>query len=122
MPAPQRVDREQFRQLAVEGLSNAELAEHFGCSENTVTRLRKITGTVNARRMTPERLARIERMLDDGMPFKEIHRTEGADMQTLRRYFPGRQWTREQSIEHSATLRRLGAAHHWNNYPLKAAA
>lgn len=107
MPAPKRVDRDEFARLAAEGFTNAELKDHFECSEATVTRLRKLTATVTAKRMTPDRLNRIAAMLDDGMPFNEIHRTEGADPSTLRKHFPGRQWTTAQAVEHRTALRTL---------------
>lgn len=107
MPAPVKVDRDQFARYAADGATNAELMERFGCSEATVTRLRKLTGTTTAKRMTPERLNRIAAMLDDGMPFNEISRTEGADPETLRKHFPGRQWTRQQSSAHSVAVRVL---------------
>lgn len=107
MSAPVKVDREAFADLAGQGWSNAALRERFGCSEITITRLRKLTGTVTAVRMTAERRARIAAMLDDGMSFKEIHRTEGADMSTLRKHFPGRNWTPQEASAHTAALREL---------------
>lgn len=107
MPAPLKVDRAVFADLAGQGWTNQALAERFGVTENTVTRLRKATGTVTAPRMTPERRARIEAMLDEGMSFKEIQRTEGADMSTLRKHFPGRNWTPQESSAYTAALREL---------------
>ena len=107
MPAPQKVDREEFARLAAT-MTNAELSEHFECSPATVTRLRAQTGTARPRRiMTTERLTKIQRMLDEGMPFNEIHRTEGADPHTLRKHFPGQAWTLQQSINHRQTIRTL---------------
>ena len=66
--------------------------------------------------MTAERLSNIEAMLNDGWSFKEINRTEGADMETLRKYFPGRSWSKEQCVEY-LRMRRLENPHHFNYRP-----
>jgi len=85
------------------GMSRADLADHFGCDLVTVTRIRKaldlpqFAGT--PRWLNTDRRNRIQAMLADGMSFAEISRTEGADPETLRRHFPGQQWTRQQCID-----------------------
>lgn len=110
MPGPTpRVDRDEFRRLNEAGWTIAQLAPHFGISPTYVSRLRTKLGIVAPTRLnlTAERLARIERMLNDGASFREIRRTEGADMQTLRVHFPGRGWTPEQSADHLRALRKL---------------
>jgi hypothetical protein len=123
MPGPKpRVDRDEFARLNAEGWTIPRLAEHFNITPTYVSRLRTKLGirTPNLLDLTPERLATIEAMLNDGMSFKEIHRTEGADMETLRKHFPGRGWTLEQANEHRATIRTLRPLIRRNN--LKTAA
>ncbi|UIW13528.1 helix-turn-helix DNA binding domain protein [Arthrobacter phage Lizalica] len=108
MPARLQVDRAEFARLHAEGRTIPELAEHFGISPRSVGNLRRELGLRSGQFLTPARLARIEAMLDDGWSFKEIHRTEGADMETLRRHFPGRQWSKAEAIAHTAALRYFG--------------
>lgn len=118
MPGPRpRVDREEFTRLNDEGFTIPMLAEHFGISTTYVTRLRTKLGIKSRNRLdlTPERLTVIESMLEDGMSFKEIHRTEGVDMETLRRRFPGRGWTVEQANEYRAAIRALAPQIRRNN-------
>jgi hypothetical protein len=107
-PAP-RVDREEFAKLNAEGWTLPQLAEHFSIHVTYASRLRTKLGIKSPNRLnlSPERLATIEAMLDDGMSFKEIHRTEGADMETLRNHFPGRGWTIQEACEYRAALREL---------------
>lgn len=94
MPARKKVDRDEFARLHNEGLTQKELAEYFGVNPATLWRIQRILGLESpARRMTPERQARIQLMLDDGWPWKEIERTEGANWDTMRRHFPGTAWT-----------------------------
>ncbi|UVK63568.1 helix-turn-helix DNA binding domain protein [Arthrobacter phage Janeemi] len=102
------VDRAEFARLHTEGWTIARLADHFGVSPRTVSNLRRELDLRSPRLLSPERLARIEAMLDDGWSFKEIHRTEGADMETLRKHFPGRQWSKAEAIAHTAAARYFG--------------
>jgi hypothetical protein len=117
MPAKQKVDREEFRRLsAEEGWTIPELAEHFRIHPISVSRIRRDLGIGHKRNvLTPERRARIETMLNDGWSFMEIHRTEGADRDMLLREFPGRAWTREQTLEYSRAMRQAkpGLSKHW---------
>ncbi|WGH20759.1 helix-turn-helix DNA binding domain protein [Arthrobacter phage JohnDoe] len=107
MPARQKVDRDEFARLDAT-MSLRELAAHFGVSESTAIRVRRELGRSRDHFFTPERLARIEAMLDDGWSFKEIHRTEGASMDSLRKHFPGRQWSKAEAIAHTAAVRYFG--------------
>ena len=122
MPAPRKVDLTELAALVKQGLTTPRLAEHFDVTPSTIARNRKRLGiTTELPRMTPERRATIETMLEDGMPFAEIHRTEGADPETLRRHFPGRAWTKTQRTEHLAALR---INHDWDgkHHPIRRAA
>lgn len=107
MSARIKVDRDEFLRLNSEGWSITKLAEHFEVNPATISRLRKQhdAGRDTRRMMTPERKATIQSMFDDGWPAKEIHRTEGADMETLRKHFPGQAWTPQQAQEHLSSVR-----------------
>lgn len=107
MSARIKVDRCEFLRLNSAGWSIARLAAHFGVNEATISRLRRHHGAgMDTRRMmTPERRAAIQEMLNDGWPYKEIMRTEGASMDTLRKHFPGQAWTQEQASQFRADTR-----------------
>lgn len=113
MPAPIKVDRDRLTALTADGWSVEQLAEHFRVHPATISRLRSRLGISTKRTMTAERKAVIGSMLDDGWSFAEVSRTEGADHETLRKYFPGRQWSMRQRDEYRAVL-RLGDAGHFN--------
>jgi IS30 family transposase len=106
MPAPRKVDRDTLAALVSQGLTTPQIAERLNVNPATIARHRAALGITTALpRMTPERRATIEQMLDDEMPFAEIHRTEGAHPDTLRRHFPGRAWTVQQRAAHLSALR-----------------
>lgn len=115
-PKP-RVDRAEFTRLNAEGWTLPQLAEHFKIHPTYASRLRTKLGIIAPTRLdlTAERLANIERMIEDGMSFKEIHRTEGVDMETLKKYFPGRGWTPAQAAEYRQMLRDLSPLIDKNN-------
>jgi uncharacterized protein YerC len=104
MPARIKVDRAEFARLHEQGWTAKDLAEHFNCNPATVSRLRRTLG-VPTQFLTPDRIARIESMLDDGWSFAEIHRTEGVHVETLRNRYPGRAWTMRQRDEHKTAMR-----------------
>lgn len=119
LPAHKRrgkIDRQELSQLHEQGKTTSQLAEHFSAHVDSITRIKNELGLTIDKRMTPERLARLTQMVNDGWSFKEIHRTEGADMETLRKYFPGRSWTHEQCIEY-LRLRRMETKRHFNEHP-----
>ncbi|WGH21227.1 helix-turn-helix DNA binding domain protein [Arthrobacter phage ObiToo] len=107
MPARQKVDRDEFARLDAT-MTLRELADHFGVSESTAVRVRRELGRSRDHFLTQERLARIEAMLDDGWSFKEIRRSEGVSLDSLRKHFPGRQWSKAQATAHTAALRYFG--------------
>ena len=65
-------------------------------------------GSVAARRVSPEKLALVEKALEDGWPFAEISRTHHITAVTLRRHFPGRGWTPKQGAELGYTIMKEG--------------
>lgn len=110
MAAKTKIDREQLAALTAQGWTVEQLAEHFSAHPTSISRLRSCLGISPKPAMTPERRAAIEQMLADGWSFAEIHRTEGADPETLRRHFPGQAWTTTQRAQHLATIRDHKAA------------
>ena len=115
MPAPIKVDRAEFLRLNGAGWTAARMAEHFGCSLNTISRLRKQFAVSPKPVMTEERKQAIAGMLADGWSHEEIQRTEGADVSTIRRHFPGTAWTAQQRAAHQAVLRAENP--HFNRHP-----
>jgi len=110
------IDREEVRARTEQGETLQQIADALGCSVRGVANVRAelgITGTERLR-ITPERITRIQQMLDDGWSFAEITRTDGASYDTLKRHFPDRQWTLEQRLEYLSTLRR-GHGYNWGS-------
>lgn len=113
-----KIDRNEFLALNAAGKTLAELAEHFAANPRTISRIRTELGLSHeylGRPITPERRNRIQQMLDDGWSHAEIHRTEGADPDTIRKHFPGTAWTKQQQAEYVATLRTINP--HFNRRP-----
>lgn len=109
-----KLDRDRVKALARQGLTNRAIAEKLGCCETTITRIRVELGIAHEYRgkpMTETRLHAIWQMLFEGWSHEEIHRTEGADVDTIRKYFPGTAWTHQQAGEHQAALRLLNPRH-----------
>lgn len=106
-----KIDRAELTRLTAEGWTLTQLAEHFDAHPTSISRLRSQLGISPKPTMTPARKAAIQAMFDDGWSFAEISRTEGADVKTLSKHFPGQAWTTQQRAQHLATLRTL---HDWN--------
>ena len=110
MAARRKIDREEVRTLVTQGQTSRQIAEHLGCHEDTIRRIRSEVGLSHpyqGRPMTEARMHTIWQMLFDGWSHKEIHASEGVDVTTLRKYFPGTAWTHQQAGEHQALLRRV---------------
>ena len=108
-----KVDRDHVRRMITQGETTRVIAEQLGCHPDTIRRIRVELGLSHpyrGRPMTEERLHAIWQMLYDGWSHKEIHATEGADVETIRRYFPGTAWTHHEAGEHRAVLRSIETA------------
>lgn len=105
--------RETAHELLTQGLTVEAVAARMGCSTRTVARAKNDLGLTKGqrcgRRMSKEDINLVQQHLDDGASLTEIQRTTGWDRGTLRRNFPGRSWTREQTGQHAATMRLLAA-------------
>lgn len=119
MTAKIKIDRDQVKTLITQGHTSRQIAERLGCHEDTIRRIRSEIGLSHpyrGRPMSDTRLHNIWQMLFDGWSHAEIHRTEGADVETLRKYFPGTAWTHREAGEHQAALRILNPRH-FNHHP-----
>ncbi|WP_461169300.1 hypothetical protein [Arthrobacter sp. Z1-15] len=117
MPAHRKVDREEFARLHAAGLTQKELADHFGIARSGVIRHSAQLGlTRRPHAATSEQLALWESLIDDGWSFSEIARTHHVATDTLRRYFPGRAWTPQQGPEMAHAWRQLNSPKLTKNY------
>ena len=106
--------REQLRELVREGLTDAEIATELGAkSASAVARRRARLGVMresiqaDRRRRTKEELANAEQLLDEGYSFHAVTGMTGMNHETLTRHFPGRAYTKEQTIEAARMGRQL---------------
>lgn len=99
-------------ELCGQGVSTRVIAEALKVHERTVQRVRRDYGTsgLQMHRFTPEEVARIEAMLDDGCSYSEIGRTVGRHERTISNRWPGRGWTKEQAAELKAAKSRTRKA------------
>lgn len=107
---------DEAHKLLMEGMARKHVAIRTGVGE---MRLRRMWPDLHsdpnehARYRTypypwPEKLAKIEAMLDDGASYREVMRTLHVDDGTLRKYFPGRGWTQQQAGQFSVLIQRMG--------------
>ena len=103
-----KIDPDEFARLYAQGWTIADLARHFGAGRSAAVRMRDRLGLPLKRshELTPERVAHLRRLVDDGWSFAEIARTEHVSRNTLERYFPGRAWGAQQRDEFHTALRR----------------
>jgi hypothetical protein len=81
-----------------------EVAALVGCTHDTVGRVARSRPehviAHPARRSVPqEELDRAEKLLDDGAGYNQTALTTGLDFKTLKRHFPGRALSREESLD-----------------------
>lgn len=107
------VDRQELLRLHHQGKTTTEIAAHFGANVDSISRIKGQLGISIRNEMTPERLSRVAQMVEDGWSYAEINRTEGMSFESLRRYFPGKSWTQEQTTEY-LQLRRQETGRHFN--------
>src|SRR5690606_9276142 len=97
-----RFDHEEIARLTRAGVSAPQIATRLGCTTRTVTRVRAELGLTQSmpanacRPISAARLARAQELLDDGASFTEVGRTLGVSFGTLRKHFPGRQWSADE--------------------------
>ena len=98
-----KIDIEQYKKMYAEGCGRQEMADHFGVHRDTISvtrrKLKLPPFPKGEDKYSPEDLAAVEAMLDEGLSFSEIQRSGGPAMLTLRRRFPGRGWSTEQRTE-----------------------
>lgn len=92
------------------GLSTMAIAQRVGCSDRTVTRIRKRAGIVqpHPQPLTTEECARADQLLTDGASYADVARTLGRDERAISNRFPGRGWTQQQRAEWRVLMRNIG--------------
>jgi len=108
--AERRAEREEaIRRMDREGVRTDIIAQRLGITTRTVTRYRERMGALlqaPKQPFTDEERAIAEKMLDDGCSYTEITRTLGrGSLHAVRKNFPGRGWTRQQTGEWGMLMR-----------------
>lgn len=106
-----RLDR--VAELTRDGKSITEIAVVLNVTARTVQRDRASLGIsrpVDRPPLTKDELDTICALLDDGAPAKEAARTVGCSDRTVRKHFPGRGWTAQQTAEFVAAVRQARRA------------
>ena len=104
--------REQVRIQTRDGRSAADIAVALRVTERTVQRDRGALGIAQPthERISAEKLARAEELLDDGCSYKEAARTVGISTWAITHYFPGRGWTPGEVGQWNALCQLVKAA------------
>lgn len=111
---PRAAESVKSRHTAVErltrsGLTIDQIVESVGLSRTSVVRIRSARGLARSKRapLTDPQKASATQMLNDGAPVSEVARTLGVGRWQIDYHFPGKAWTRRQSLDHLHTLMRL---------------
>lgn len=97
-----------MRALTLAGSSAPEIAQILGVTDRTVSRIRTRLGLTQPqdwRPMNDTDKQSATLLFDDGCSIAEVARTLGFCTSTIRRHFPGRCWTDQQSGRHAALVR-----------------
>lgn len=83
-----------------------------------MTTARSGTQLAKPQPVTPEEVAQWEKMLDDGMSYREIRRTSGRGHSTIAKYLPGRGWSQDEGRalgtfmkHHNERMRKVAASY-----------
>lgn len=106
------MSNDEIRELVLErGLSDRELGELLGIKPESAARRRHRAGVIRGAagvdrgRKTPEQIARMGELLDEGLSYAAVGEVLGVDKETVARHYPGRGWSREQTMAHAAASR-----------------
>lgn len=103
----QEARRREVRRLTVSGWPSERIAHELGVTARTVTRDRVALGIAQPwRTVSPEQEHAIAALVEDGAPFREVARTVGVSLETIRRRHPGRGWTPAQAAEYGHLMRQ----------------
>jgi DNA-binding CsgD family transcriptional regulator len=104
---PERDQR--ILQLSREGLSVKQISQLVGITGRSVQRTRarfRNAPAVIATPLTAAQLSFAHALLENGAPYSEVARTLGCNYTTVRRHFPGYDWTLRQCALHGVLVRR----------------
>lgn len=108
-----RASREELQEMMNEGMSDRQIAVSLGMKLEALQKLRQRRGLLrgdtapNRLPKTPEELAAVESLLDEGMSFRAASQITGITEKTIINHFPGRGFTREQTLEAQMMGREL---------------
>lgn len=104
--------RERVRSMTRANKGAVEIGEILGVSDRTVQRDRRALGIAQAAAdPTPNQvLDAARRLLEDGCSYKEVSRTTGVAVKTLKKHLPGYGWTVEQVAEWGVFCRQAVAS------------
>ena len=66
---------------------------------------RSVIPLPNRNKIDPAEIANWEALLDEGYGYKHVAEVYKVGHKTVRKYLPGRGWTRAQIIEHATLMR-----------------
>lgn len=114
LPKPKRVvsDEDLRWMIEDEGMTDDAIAQQLKMKVSSFRRLRTRRGFHRGepgatRALTPEMLKEADRLLDEGYSYAAVHEFTGIGFRSLRTHFPGRGFTREESIQAALMGRRL---------------
>lgn len=87
-----RINTEEARQLHAQGMSDSDIARHFGVTQSGATRWRQRQGLqpnilpMSGPRNDPERRRRIRKMLREGATMEQVVSAIGCNKKTVARY------------------------------------
>lgn len=105
--------KEDLEIMVEEGLNDKQIAARLKMNLSALQRLRFRRGVirreddVNRGRVSEEKLAEVESLLDEGMSYAAASQISGVGRATISRRFPGRGFTPEQTLEASLMGRQL---------------
>ena len=97
---------ERCASLALQGLSDAAIAERLGIHPNTATKKRVLGGVRRPHPIiTPEQETQIDVLADEGVSVNEIARTVGVSWPTVAKRRPDAVWSAQEAAEWGAFFR-----------------
>lgn len=103
---------EEVARLSAQQVPIKRQARILGITPRQVESSRRrqgLTGVTN-QPVSAERRAQANAMFEDGASYAEVHRTTGINTKYLRKHWPDKGWTQEQTMEYRHALRKAREA------------